>query len=129
MSEPSIIDQLGYDLTMAKQVEANATAARIEAEEKILACEDIKDKGTTKSEYYKIAVKPVTRIKIDAAAYDKIQKKIPAKINPVKLKPEVSATGLKDLKKANAKAFEILSKCVTSTPGKTSVTVEQIPAE
>lgn len=126
MTEPTPLDKLAYDLEMAKQVEANANAARIEVEGKILDLVEIKKDGskTYNENFYKVVVKEPVNRTVDLEVYKKLGLKLGQK-DPVLMKPSLDTKKYKALGEFDPKLFKKFQKCVTSKPGKVQVSVER----
>lgn len=128
MTEPTKLDELAYDLEMAKKVEADAKTARVEAEEKILAIVEIKKDGskTYKENFYKVVVKePVSRV-VDLAEYKVLKKILGLGLkDPVIMKPSLDTKKYKALGESDPKMFKAFQRCVISRPGKVQVSIER----
>lgn len=117
------IERLAATLAELKDAEAAARAARIDAEELMLAVIGEIDKAMTlKTTNYKITVKPVLNYKLDDSA------SIPEDVlnHFVRIKKEIDVTKLKKLKTNQPAMYRIAENAIITSAGKTSVSVERL---
>lgn len=114
------IENLASNLVHARQAEAEAKAARIECEEAILAQYELPEAGsqTVKTgNGLKLTLKTSLGYKVDAGAV------FPPALIKKTVKQELNAKAYEALRESDPMEFSRLSKMVTTTPRKPSVTV------
>lgn len=124
------IDVLAAALEAAKIAEAAATAARIDAENAVLAVTGCKDEGseTHRGLAYKVTVTGVVNRRVDEAALGAVRERLsPAICERVfRFKPEVITAGVRYLQQNEPELYAIAAQAITATPGKAQVKVEAI---
>lgn len=127
------IDQAATALEAAKIAEAAATAARIDAENAVLAITGCKDEGsaTHRGGQYKVTVTGNVYRKVDEAALAAVRERISAEIfdRVFRYKPEVITAGARYLQLNEVELYGIVAQAITATPGKPSVKVEAVQAD
>lgn len=114
------IENLASNLVHARQAEAEAKAARIEAEEAILAQYELAESGsqTVKTDNgLKLTLKTSLGYKVDKGA------ELPASVMKTVTKHELNAPAYEALRDSDPMEFSRVSKMVTTTPRKPSITV------
>ena len=114
------IENLASNLVHARQAEAEAKAARIECEEAILAQYELTEAGsqTVKTDNgLKLTLKTSLGYKVDKGA------DLPAHVIKTTTKHELNVKAYEALREADPMEFSRVSKMVTTTPRKPSVTV------
>jgi hypothetical protein len=121
---------LARDWLLAKQVEQDAIAARIQIEEQIAAALGVKAEGSETHNLpgYKVTLtQPVYR-KVDEDAWKLVAKHCPADRAPVKYKLEADGTGIKWLMQHDPKTWGKIASAFESKPGKVGVKVDVVHA-
>lgn len=120
-------------LEAAKEVEKKANAARIEAEEAVLACMPKKLEGsvTEHGDGWKASVTYGFNRTVDAAALSAIRSDIPAALfdQAFEYAPKIKLEGLRYLMNNEPETYLRLSSAVTVKPAKPSVKVERVVVE
>jgi hypothetical protein len=114
------IENLASNLVHARQAEAEAKAARIECEEAILAQYELAEAGsqTVKTDNgLKLTLKTSLGYKVDAGAV------FPPTLIKKTVKQELNTKAYEALRESDPMEFSRVSKMVTTTPRKPSVTV------
>ena len=114
------IENLASNLVHARQAEAQAKAERIECEEAILAQYDLAEAGsqTVKTDNgLKLTLKTSLGYKVDKGA------ELPESLIKETVKRELNTKAYEALRETDPMEFSRLSKMVTTTPRKPSVTV------
>ena len=114
------IENLASNLVHARQAEAESKSARIECEEAILAQYELAEAGsqTVKTDNgLKLTLKTSLGYKIDKGA------ELPESVTKVTTKTELNTKAYEALRESDPMEFSRLSKMVTTTPRKPSVTV------
>jgi hypothetical protein len=121
------VEQLAAELLAAKAEEAAAKDRRISVEDDLIKLLDVPQEGskTHNVDGYKIVVKGVINRKLDEEKWAEVADRIPENLRPVKTKLVLDETGVKWLQKNDAEHYAIVAEAITSTPGKTSVSVER----
>ena len=124
------IDQLAAALEAAKIAESQATAARIDAENALLAQMPDKPEGdvrVTGNAYRAIATFKVNRT-LDVAALAAIRGQIPVALfeQAIEYKPAIKLAGLRFLQNNEPQTYAVLAQALTAKPGKPSVRVETL---
>jgi len=117
------IEQLAADLASARSEEALAKAKRIECEEAILAQYELAEAGSTtvKTENgLKITLKTALGYKIDKGA------ELPESLIKETVKRDLDVKAYEALRESDPMEFSRVSKFVTTTPRKPSVTLAVI---
>jgi len=114
----------------AKQAETKATAARVAAEERILALRPAKEEGSETFEAAGVKVTVTGKLTyscddVRALAKACVASSMPANWIPVKAKTELDATGAKWLRTTAPDVWaRVVAPHVTIKPAKTSITVK-----
>lgn len=127
------LDQAAAQLEAAKIAESQAVAARIDAENAVLALTGVEDEGskTHRGAAYKVTVTGVVNRRVDEAALGAVREQVSADIFDLafRFKPEVSVAGVKHLRNNEVELYAIVAQAITATPGKPSVRIEAIGAD
>lgn len=118
------LKELCWRLNAAKADEQAAKTERIRLEHLIVHALNIdKMEGvtTTATDGYKIAVKTKVNRKLDYEAYQRLA--LPPNLAFVDLKPEINLTALRAIERIDP---ALAAACVTITPGKPEVKVEEV---
>jgi hypothetical protein len=121
-----IVDSLAADWLAVKAEEKALTAMRHAIEEQIAAALEAKDEGSIshKTEGHKITLtQPVSR-KVDAIVWDKVSKKIPQHLQPVKHTVSADAAGCRYLLANEPKLWAKIAPAFETKAGKIGVKVE-----
>jgi hypothetical protein len=121
-----IVDSLAADWLAVKAEEKALTAMRHAIEEQIAAALEAKEEGSIshKTEGHKITLtQPVSR-KVDAIVWDKVSKKIPAHLQPVKHTISADAAGCRYLLAHEPKLWAKIAPAFETKAGKVGVKVE-----
>lgn len=126
-------DEAAAQLEAAKIAEAQATAARIDAEQRVIALMPTKDEGsiTERGLRYKVTVTYGMNRTVDAAAMESVRGAMaPALFDQaVAYKPSLITAGLRYLQLNEPDAYAQLAQAITAKPSKPSVRVEAVQAE
>jgi hypothetical protein len=124
------IDTLAAALEAAKIAENAASAARIDAENALIALCGCKDEGsaTHRGGAYKVTITGNVNRRVDPAALDAVRGALsPALFDQAfRYKPEVITAGVRYLQNNEPQAYAIAAQAITATPGKPSVRIEAI---
>lgn len=127
------IDQAAERVIGLKLQENQAKAARIEAEQALIALCGVKSEGssTHKGERYKVMTTGTMYRKVDEAALGAVRERLgPTMFESVfRYKPEVITAGLRYLQSNEPQLYAIAAQAITATPGKPAVEVSLLPAE
>ena len=118
-----IVDSLAADWLAVKAEEKALTAMRHAIEEQIAAALEAKEEGSIshKTEGHKITLtQPVSR-KVDAIVWDKVSKKIPAHLQPVKHTISADAAGCRYLLAHEPKLWAKIAPAFETKAGKVGV--------
>ena len=121
-----IVDSLAADWLAVKAEEKALTAMRHAIEEQIAAALEAKDEGSIshKTEGHKITLtQPVSR-KVDAIVWDKVSKKIPQHLQPVKHTISADAAGCRYLLANEPKLWAKIAPAFETRTGKIGVKIE-----
>jgi len=124
----SNIDGLAADWLIAKADEAEANKRRIKIEEQLAAALETKPEGaiTHKLEHYKVTLnQPITR-KVDEKAWALVKHMLPEAIQPIKVKIEADATGMKWLAENEPTLWASVANAFETKAGKVGVKVERL---
>ena len=124
----SNIDGLAADWLIAKADEAEANKRRIKIEEQLVAALDTKPEGaiTHKLGHYKVTLnQPITR-KVDEKAWALVKHMLPEAIQPIKVKIEADATGMKWLAENEPTLWASVASAFETKAGKVGVKVERL---
>lgn len=132
MNQPTDLDLAVQLLREAKASEAQATKSRLEAEETVLKLVGFKEEGTTtvKTEFFKVSTVGKLTRSLNATKLPEVENKLNPAIYAqlVKLKPELSLSGLRAVEKANPEAYGIFVGALVTKPAKASVSFELLGA-
>lgn len=127
------IDQAAERVIGLKLQENQAKAARIEAEQALIALCGVKPEGssTHKGERYKVMTTGTMYRKVDEAALGAVRSALPAAIfdQAFKFKPEVITAGIRYLQQNEPDLYAIAAQAITATPGKPAVEVSVLAVE
>lgn len=121
-------EMIAEEILAARRAEKAAAERRIELEKEMIALLGIMEEGskTHTLDGYKVVIKQDIDRKIDWSVYDQIADRIPASLQPVKIKRDVDPTGVKYLKNNEPDLYAVLVPALTVKPAKPSVTVTRI---
>lgn len=126
------LDELSAALEQAKAAEMDATATRIESENKLIALLGVKSEGsaTHKGAAYKVTVTGVVHRKVDEAALAAVRATLPPAIfeQVFRFKPDLITAGMRYLQSNEPELYAVAAQAITATPGKPSVRVEHLAA-
>lgn len=122
------VDAIAAAWLAAKEDEKRANQIRVELEKELIKIVGAKDEGsqTSKTDRYKITTTARVSRKLNFVEYEKIKALIPEKLRPVEFKPEIKQSKIKYLQNNEPEYYKIMCQAMTSTEGKTGVTVEVI---
>lgn len=109
-----------------KAKEKEIYSERVKLEEKIIDILGASEEGSKTHKINSFRVKITSRMnrKLDEKIWNEIKDSIPEDISPVKYKPTLSNTKLKEMILADPSAYRRVCKAVTSTPAKINVSIE-----
>ena len=122
------VDILATDWLAIKAEEKALTAKRHAIEEQLNAALEAKDEGSIshKTEGHKITLtQPVSR-KVDAIVWDKLSRKIPTNLHPVKHTISADAAGCRYLLANEPKLWAKIAPAFETKAGKIGVKVEAL---
>lgn len=123
------LDELAYQLEVARAAEAAARDHRIACEEAIIAAVGVRDEGsqTTKTAFYKVTTKGSLLRSLDEKAWREIRDQVPDAIadQVVTYKPSLSAAGVKFIELNEPQLYRLIARAITVKPGKAAVSVER----
>ena len=120
------VDILAADWLDIKAQEKSLTAKRHAIEEQIAAALEVKDEGSIshKTEWHKVTLtQPVSR-KVDTIVWDKLSRKIPTNLHPVKTTVSADAAGCRYLLANDPKLWAKIAPAFETKAGKVGVKVE-----
>ena len=118
--------ELIYQLLAAKAQEETAKANRIKAENALsdaVQNNNLEGSKTVQKGNYKVTVTNKISRKLDFGKYQDIRERIPEQAQFVDFKPAIN---LKKLRHLEATMPELVAECITSSPAKTAVKIEEI---
>ena len=125
-------DQAAANLEAAKAAEAQATAARIAAEQAVIRLMPQRDEGsvTERGLRYKVAVTYGMNRSVDMASLAAVRDKIPHALfdQVVEYAPKLRLAGLRYLQNNEPDTYAVLAQAITAKPAKPQVKVEPIEA-
>jgi len=122
------VDILAVDWLAIKAEEKALTAKRHAIEEQIAAALEVKDEGSIshKLDGHKVTLtQPVSR-KVDAIVWDKVAKKIPTHLHPVKTVISADSAGCRYLLANEPKLWAKIAPAFETKAGKIGVKVEAL---
>ena len=122
------LDILAADWLVIKAEEKALTAKRHAIEEQLNAALEAKDEGSIshKTEGHKITLtQPVSR-KVDAIIWDKVAKKIPTHLHPVKTVISADSAGCRYLLANEPKLWAKIAPAFATRAGKIGVKIETL---
>lgn len=124
------IDEAAAELALAKREETEARAARIAAEEALLAMLEAREEGTVsaKGEAWKVSVRYAMNRSVDAAALSAIRDQVPPALleQAIEYAPKIKLPGLRYLRNNEPDTYRVLAQAITAKPAKPSVSIEPI---
>lgn len=127
------IDQAAERVIGLKLQENQAKAARIEAEQALIALVGVKAEGssTHKGDHYKVMTTGTIYRKVDEAALGAVREKLSAAMfdSAFRFKPEVITAGIRYLQQNEPELYAIAAQAITATPGKPAVEVSVLAVE
>jgi hypothetical protein len=113
------------DWLRAKAAEDACRAWRVAVEEQLAARLGHKPEGSKSHAVgeFKVELTGVLNRKLDKEKWEEVKNQIPEELRPVRMKPEVDATGCKWLAKNRPDVWAIAAQAITVTPGKTGVKI------
>lgn len=126
MSEPT---ELIERLHRLKEAEAEARAARLDAEDDLIEALALPDKeeGSMTRTFgpWKVTVTNKLTRNFDPDAWAEVCDQVPANLRPVRMRLELDVKGLRWLADNRPDIYKIVSRCVTTKPAKTAVTIKR----
>ena len=126
------LDQLAYELELAKQKEHQAREQRMTVEQQLCELVGTKEDGSysVKGDYYKITTVAGLSRTVDAEKWAIIQRQLPAEITRlvIRSKLEVDTRQLKSLQQLNPAHYQLVAQAITTKPKKVSVKFERLEA-
>ena len=126
----SVLDQLAYDLMVAKAEEASANEARLEIEKKLLELLEKKDEGTVtvKTDYFKISATFGIDRKVDPEIVASLSQELDEEQYQrlFKWTPGIDLKELRYLDEHKPEVYRLAAKAITAKPKKPSLKVEEI---
>ena len=122
------VDILAADWLDIKAQEKALTAKRHAIEEQIVAALEVKDEGSVshKIEFHKVTLtQPVSR-KVDPIVWDKLSRKIPTSLHPVKTAISADAAGCRYLLANEPKLWAKIAPAFETKAGKIGVKIEVV---
>jgi len=122
------VDILAADWLVIKAEEKSLTAKRHAIEEQIAAALEAKDEGSIshKLDGHKVTLtQPVSR-KVDAIIWDKLSRKIPTSLHPVKHTISADAAGCRYLLANEPKLWAKIAPAFETKAGKIGVKIEVV---
>ena len=122
------VDILAVDWLAIKAEEKALTAKRHAIEEQIAAALEVKDEGSIshKLDGHKVTLtQPVSR-KVDAIVWDKVAKKIPTHLHPVKTVISADSAGCRYLLANEPKLWAKIAPAFETRAGKIGVKIEVV---
>lgn len=123
------LDELAYQLEVAKTAEAAAREHRIACEEAIIAAVGCREEGaqTTKTAFYKVTTKGSLIRTLDEKAWRAIRDQVPDAIADqiVTYKPALSTAGVRFIELNEPALYRLIARAITVKPGKAAVSVER----
>lgn len=124
------LDRVAAQLRLAKEREAEATAARLVAEQEVIALMGVKEEGTfvQKGDFFKVTTVGKLNRTLDAEAFEAIKPSIPHSIRDrlVRNKPEIVLSELRYIENNEPEIYKIFSQALTVKPAKPAVSVTSI---
>lgn len=130
-TEMAALEGACLELEVAKEMEAQATATRIHAEQRLLALGvALRPEGsvTTIIRDWKIVTTGRVNRNIDDAVLDAIRADVPSALfdRAIRYKPSLVLDGLRYLQNNEPDTYAVLAQAITAKPGKPSVTIERV---
>lgn len=126
----SRLDQLAYQLEIAKDAEASAKAKRIAIEEELCAAAGVKTEGSLSAsgEYYRVTTVAGFTRTLDLEKWHEIKDQIPEHIASkiIRLKQELDTKHLKNLQELDPAHYNIVAEAITTKPKKVSVRFQRL---
>ena len=122
-------EEIAVDWIAAKTEEKDANAKRIAFEEELIQLLGSKEEGTTSHDVgnFKIKIRGNLKRKIDWERFDtEVASKLPASLQPVKIKREVDDAGVRYLQNNEPQLYRLLSTVLTVEPAKTYVEIKEM---
>ena len=128
--DASRLDQLAYELEVAKKNEMEAKLCRVNLEEQLCAVVGVKDEGSlsTTGDYYKVTTTAGFTRTLDADKWDAIKDDLPLNVSAqvVRYKPDINVRQLKNLQELDPALYSVVAEAITTKPRKTSVKFERL---
>lgn len=126
--QPTEIDHAAQYLRECKAAEEGAKAARIAAEDALIALVGCKTEGSTtiKTGYFAVKTTGKLTCSLDVPTFESIKDQIPEGIRDrlVRYKPELSLTELRHVESDEPQIYSVLAQALTIKPAKASVSVD-----
>ncbi|UYM16222.1 DUF7173 family protein [Endozoicomonas euniceicola] len=126
----SRLDQLAYQLEIAKENELSAKNHRIAIEEEICLLAGVKPEGSlsVNGEYYKVTTVAGFTRSLDTNKWLKVKDRVPAHIanKIIRQKMELDTKQLKNLQDLDPAHYNIVAEAITTKPKKTSVRFQRL---
>lgn len=132
-NDASRLDQLAYELELAKQAEQQAKDHRLAIEQQLSEVVGVKDEGshTLKGAYYKVTTSAGYTRTLDEKKWNEVKSRIPEAVanNLVRTKTELNIKQLKSLQSLDPGQYNIVAEAVTTKPKKVSIKFERLEGE
>lgn len=128
VDKSAALAKLAAKWQQAKEQEQKANALRVEIEDKIVQLAGKRDEGAQTIEVpgFKITTTGKVSRTMDWEKWAEIASQFPQELRPVKLKPELDATGVKWLQTHRTDLYKLLP--ITVKPAKTAVEIKPAKA-
>jgi hypothetical protein len=120
------MEEAAEKLMTMRSIEAAAREQRVKAEEALADMIGVEREGSTtyKSGHWTVKTTGNLYRKLDAKAYASFKDDLPPEaLSAIRSKLEINLPYFRELQYTNRDAFGMLAQCITTTPGKASVSV------
>lgn len=131
-SHPTPLDHAAWQLELAHKEEERARQHRLLAEQAVIELIGTKEEGTltAKTDFFKVSTVASYTRSLTKDWQDIFNHEDGDVVNKViRLKPEVSITGLRELATTDPEAYRRVAKAIITKPSKIAVKVEAIQQE
>lgn len=121
------VAELTQKLIEAKRIENEANANRVAIETQIISLLGVKEEGSQTHDLengMKITITGKLSYKADIEKLLELSERLPENLRPIKVETKADETGLKYLRNNEPEAWKVISKAVTISPAKPSVTIK-----
>ena len=129
-NDASRLDQLAYELELAKQAEQQAKDHRLTIEQQLCEFVGVKEEGSysVKGDYYKVTTVSGFTRKVDEKKWQALKQRLPANIaeKVVRTKLEVDTRQLNSLRGLDPAHYNLVAEAITTKPKKVSVKYERL---